>query len=175
MPGRPKHPKRDTVVAYVLAHPNETYDAIGVLYAVTGTQIKSWMQSERKTTGTAAVPLRPNSVCKPKAPSNIAQLPAPVPPKVLPADLGALARESVRVILSMLADPIVLKGTSPEKLAATLKVLVDSVELLESAPAGTLGTAPDTTASATQTVLQALMGAKVGQPTYGNKQATGSN
>lgn len=152
--GRPAHPNRDACIAWLKAHPEETYRAVGARFGVSKGMVEKWMRWDRERPQRAAdavqaavdsavraaatvaatprVP-KPTGTRGPRlvqpfsVPANQLVVPAP---KSLDPELTELARTAARNLLSHLASEISLKGASIKDVAVALKTLTDSYELL---------------------------------------------
>jgi hypothetical protein len=119
------HPHKVECIEYCRTHPELPYATVGKLYGVQGPTLKAWMATARKAEGTVAIPCRAQGQ---KPQSNLTILPPP--PKALDPELTELARSAARTLLVHLADPAHLKDASLRDVAAALKTITDSYELL---------------------------------------------
>jgi hypothetical protein len=120
------HPHKAEAIQYSMDHPELPYPAVGKLFGVHPPTLKAWMSIARKSVGSLAIPCKQTP--RPRGASGLTLLPQPA--KALDPELTELARSAARTLLVHLADPAHLKDASLRDVAAALKTITDSYELL---------------------------------------------
>ena len=128
---RPAHPNRDACVAWLKAHPEETYRTIGARFGVSKGMVEKWMRWDRARSQQAGGAVQVDRTPCIVQPFSIPPTPLIVTtPKSLDPELTELARTAARNLLTHLASEISLKGATIKDVAAALKTITDSYELL---------------------------------------------